>query len=232
MLCRVCQQDKPETMFEMVGKSRRKLCMDCRKDQQKAYREANKTELYAKQAKWREANREKARLYAETYRAENPELAAEARKKSALKHKDKYNAVRRSRTKEDPEYVEKRRAGAKASHQKYREQRILDMRDYAKRNPHIFHAKSVKRRARMSYGFTALANELTALVVQEACALRDARAAATGIPWEIDHIVPLNGKTVSGFHIFSNIAVIPLTANRAKRNHFDDERAQYAPRAW
>lgn len=40
-------------------------------------------------------------------------------------------------------------------------------------------------------------------------------------PWfEVDHIVPLNGKKVSGLHVVGNLQVLPREQNRAKRNHF------------
>lgn len=42
----------------------------------------------------------------------------------------------------------------------------------------------------------------------------------TGIPHEVDHIVPLLGKLVSGLHVEDNLRVVPRTENRAKSNHF------------
>lgn len=45
----------------------------------------------------------------------------------------------------------------------------------------------------------------------------------TGIPHEVDHIIPLRGKTVSGLHVPENLRVVPKVVNREKRNHFDSE---------
>lgn len=42
----------------------------------------------------------------------------------------------------------------------------------------------------------------------------------TGIPHEVDHIVPLLGKLVSGPHVEDNLQVVPRAANRAKSNHY------------
>jgi hypothetical protein len=38
----------------------------------------------------------------------------------------------------------------------------------------------------------------------------------TGLPHEVDHIVPLRGREVCGFHVQNNLRVIPATINRDK----------------
>ena len=42
--------------------------------------------------------------------------------------------------------------------------------------------------------------------------------------FEVDHIIPLNGKTVSGLHILSNLQVLPISVNRSKGNKFKEPR--------
>ena len=43
----------------------------------------------------------------------------------------------------------------------------------------------------------------------------------TGVPHDVDHVIPLQGKLVSGLHVVENLAVIPRFANRSKSNKFD-----------
>lgn len=43
---------------------------------------------------------------------------------------------------------------------------------------------------------------------------------ASGTPYHVDHIIPLQGRKVSGLHVFSNLRVIPGTDNVKKSNKF------------
>lgn len=48
--------------------------------------------------------------------------------------------------------------------------------------------------------------------------------ALTGIPHEVDHVIPLQGKTVSGLHVYANLKVVTRSENRRKSRKFSPMR--------
>jgi len=58
-------------------------------------------------------------------------------------------------------------------------------------------------------------------LIEEAYKLAILRTKIFGFPWEVDHIIPLQGKLVSGLHVPENLRVIPRKDNRQKHNRFE-----------
>ena len=89
------------------------------------------------------------------------------------------------------------------------------------RNPQAWIAAARKREHAKLRRTPSWESELTEFVSMEALRLRDLRAATVGGVWEVDHVIPLQGKNVSGFHVWNNLRVIPQAVNRSKYNRYD-----------
>jgi uncharacterized protein YqeY len=100
-----------------------------------------------------------------------------------------------------------------ANYEKYREYG----REYQKNNRGKMNAQTVKRREILRKRLPKWANiENIRHIYEEAVR----KSKETGLEYQVDHIVPLCGKTVSGLHVFENLQIILAKENRSKSNSY------------
>jgi hypothetical protein len=58
-------------------------------------------------------------------------------------------------------------------------------------------------------------------LIKQAYELAALRTKVLGFKWHVDHVIPLQGKLVSGLHVPMNMQVIPAFDNISKHNHFE-----------
>lgn len=89
--------------------------------------------------------------------------------------------------------------------------------DYAKNNPSVKQAQCARRRAALD---TRTPKWLTKLEHDHIKLFYEASVfmSSLGAKHEVDHIIPLHGKNVSGLHVPWNLQVIPMENNRSKSN--------------
>jgi hypothetical protein len=93
--------------------------------------------------------------------------------------------------------------------------------EYRKHNPHVYAAHAAKRNAIKLQRTPAWLTSTDKWMIEEAYHLAALRTKIFGFSWHVDHIIPLQGKLVSGFNTPYNLQVIPATENRIKKNKFE-----------
>ena len=137
---------------------------------------------------------------------------------------ERKNAQRRSEYKKhlrktNPEFAERARRYSQAYREADRERARAIVRAYQARNPHTVVQSKANRRSRAKIATPMWGgDEFDMLVKAEAAQLARKRKEFTGFDWHVDHIEPLQGKLVSGLHIWNNLQVIPASVNIAKGN--------------
>jgi len=226
--CSRCFVEKPESDFYKKSAATGALypyCKECAKAASLAHYQANKEQHHANGKKWRDANLEKAHakekilreknraVLRENYRRyvmKNPEVV----KQRALKYREKNKDVLAEKSKK---YDAKRKEWFRAYAARYRLKNPEYQKTYAAVNVAKLNAKS-RRRFALKLGATP--EWANPFFIEEAYCLAQLRTKITGIPHEVDHIVPLQSKIVCGLHCEYNLQVIPSLSNRSKSNRY------------
>jgi len=140
---------------------------------------------------------------------------AEYKKEYVAKHGERIRAHQR-------EYSEKKYPERRG----YYQQRYLEKKDtileqsrlWRKNNLARHAARENKRRASKLQRTPPWLTEDSYWMIEQAYELSALRTKLFGFQWEVDHIIPLQGKTVSGLHVPWNLQVIPALENRRKHN--------------
>ena len=93
-------------------------------------------------------------------------------------------------------------------------------RSWAKRNRDKVNAKWMKRNAAKKNRTPSWLTVHDLWMIEQAYDIAAKRTEMFGIPFHVDHIVPLQGKIVSGLHVPWNLQVITGKENQIKSNRF------------
>lgn len=166
---------------------------------------------------WRAKNKEKLRAYEKAYRAANKESISNREKRYYAQNKDRYAALSSAWHAKHKDAVIQRQIS-------YREQnpeKIKQIRkNWAMNNQDKVLANIAKRRAAKMQRTPSWLTEEHRKQIEDIYREAKMREVETGIRHHVDHIVPLQGKLVSGLHVPENLRVIPATENIRKKNHY------------
>lgn len=161
--------------------------------------------------------------------AANPDFFRKTALKYARKHKIKL-AVKASvsRANETPEQREARLATSRIRSMVWRMANPKHANTkkvkqaWKVSNPGKVNAHGAKRRAALLQRTPVWLTEDDLWLMEQAYDLANLRTKMFGFAWHVDHIVPLQGKTVSGLHVPINLQVIPGSNNIRKANSFSE----------
>lgn len=101
---------------------------------------------------------------------------------------------------------------------------------YKKDNPGKRRALDMKRRAALLNRTPKWLTEDDYWLMEQAYEHAVEQSITHGIKFHVDHIIPLQGKYVSGFHCPSNLQVIPAKVNMSKGNKFTPKTVPIIPK--
>ena len=98
---------------------------------------------------------------------------------------------------------------------------LLQKQEYRKSNKGKINALVAKRKQHIKQRIAKWITRDDIWMIKEIYDLAMERTKLHGFQWHVDHIIPLQGKFVSGLHVPENLRVIPWIDNIKKKNKFE-----------
>jgi hypothetical protein len=218
--CTVCCVEKPLAAFyarKGMLDGRRSECKECTLARTNKWREANPEAYKTSVDAYRAANKERILAADRAYRERNKaEINARRREQYALNPAPHKASVRLNAVK-NPQRIQ---AALNSFHANNPEYRVAYNARYYKANRTKCIALAKKREKHMKQQSKIVA-ALTPAHKAEVDGLYFFCQIFAG--YEVDHIVPVQGKCVTGLDVPWNMQVLTVTENRRKGNKFDWE---------
>lgn len=164
------------------------------------WRKDNAEYVKQKKAETYQANKEEVKAKARAYRAANKKKIAAASAAKYQRDKDKINTFKRAKYAKDPTKMQ-------ASNKKWG----MNNRGFTTAMSAAYHACKLQRKPEWL-------NKAQITEIRNFYRRSRAKTLRTGIQHSVDHIVPLQGKRVSGLHVPWNLQIITKSENSQKHN--------------
>jgi hypothetical protein len=162
--------------------------------------------------KYREANKQKAKEYARIYYQKNRETIEACRKQYVEDNYQKVSDAKKNcYLRKRSEYISRIKNNARINKEKISRYQAA----YRKANRAYFNAYANLRNTRTKAATPAWADyEKMASIYENSARLTK----ETGIPHQVDHIVPVTSDVVCGLNWEGNLQILTATENRQKKN--------------
>ena len=217
------------------NKAYREKNADIIKAQKKAYKEENLAYVRELEKAARERHKEYMVDYTKTYREDNKEYIANRSKAYLNSNKESIALQRKGYREANKEKLadiskERYRNNATTYREKAKKHYIKNKNVIRVRQAEYYKtpkgrglkiAAEAKRHAAKIQRTPTWLSKLDKWMIDEIYMLSALRTELTGVEWQVDHIIPLQGKKVSGLHIPFNLQVITAKENQIKSNRLE-----------
>jgi len=143
--------------------------------------------------------------------------AKEYQRQYRLKNRERLIAYKKAWVLENAEKV---KIDGKNRYQNKKEEIKQYVAKYKKLNPAIANANKAKRKSAKKLRTPMWLTDIDFERIANEYKLASILTKLTGEPWHVDHVIPLQGKIVSGFHVPANLKAIRGSENCSKQNQF------------
>jgi hypothetical protein len=156
------------------------------------------------------------------YYLKNKERLLEQNKAWIESNIESVRAARKLRfSKLSDEVKEAYNAKARIRYHQKKEWNANRKRVYKSATKHLTNASASKRRAALLQRIPIWQTEFDELKIKCIYSVAAMLSRVNNEPWTVDHIIPLQGKIVSGLHVPSNLQLMRARENEAKRNKYE-----------
>lgn len=216
-VCKDCRTEKPITEFYRKGNTGRFFtsCKDCCKARDKANYLKNREVKLVKCAERRAEKKADIKQYMASYYLNNRESVL----KRCNEYRKRDDVMERERERQKMYYaarsaeIQDKRRQAMTPERRDRFNEYLKQH-YSENKAH-YQAKVGKRRASK---LLATAGWADFDAIKRIYLMAEKISKETGVKHHVDHVVPLQGKTVCGLHVEYNLQIIPARQNLSKAN--------------
>jgi hypothetical protein len=205
-ICTKCKRDLSLSLFRIDKRLKSGFgskCRECSNRQTRDWQEQNQEKRKESYKNWATKNKATLSQKKMQWAKQNPEKKKLADKKSREKNKDHAKLVQKN-------YRERNKERLKVINAKWR----MDNHSYIlSKNRERYALK----KNRLPHWVTDEEKKQISELYAECNIRRE-----NGENVHVDHIVPLKGSTVSGFHVLSNLRIISAKENLEKNNNFSD----------
>lgn len=208
-ICTKCGIEKPLESFNKAkgGKFGRKSeCKECTAVRFKKHYSDNQEEMIERTRKYRQENPEKCKQSVKVYHSKNKTKIESKRKETKRlryeQNKEEISKRNKEWRKNNPEIVRRMK------------------QEYRKNNPEKMAVFSAEYRAKKKSAQPKWLSKEDKVKISEFYKTRNTLISETGIMHHVDHIIPLQHKSVCGLHVPWNLQILTEEANLSKSNKF------------